>query len=165
MAWPHGRNPTPIAFDQDTPGPQAASQWINDMPANNPTSVSLDVRDFASTGDGWTNVTASNGKPYSYKYTGGNQPADDGSVEFASGQGNAAVTLSLIADGRYQIASNGVTFLNDPQGQLAAQGNAPRTRVINDSCSAPLQASYKVSVIDTQDGNASIACDPFIINR
>ncbi len=135
------------------------------MPPNNPTRVDLDVRDSAASGDGWIDVTASNGQTYSYKYSGGNRPANDGSVEFTAGQGRAAITLGLSADRRYEIASDGVTFTDDPHGQLTVQGNAPRTRVITDSCSAPLQANYKVSVIDTQAGNASIPCDPMIINR
>jgi hypothetical protein len=34
-------------------------------------NVTLDCRNFSTNGDGYTNVTGSNGQPYSYKYTGG----------------------------------------------------------------------------------------------
>lgn len=111
------------------------------MPANNPTRVSLDVRDFASNGNGWTTVTASNGAPYSYQYTGGNQPDNNGAVTYGVGGGNAAITVNLVADARYQI-HGAIGFANDPAQQLSTQGNAPRTRVVNDKCNAALSAQY-----------------------
>lgn len=132
------------------------------MPANNPTSVTLDVRDFASSGDGWTNVGASNGATYSYKYSGGDQPGNDGSVTYQVGGGQAAITLGLTGDARYRLQS--VDFSGDQADQLSAQGQAPRTRVINDRCSAVITAQYKVTVLDTT-ANASIPCDPMIKNE
>ena len=133
---------------------------------NNPTSVNLDVRNSSSNGDGWTNVQAANGAAYSYKYVGGNQPDNNGKVVFGVSGGNAAVTLGFAAsaDPRYQfVGSNVVTFQNDPDGQLSTQGAAPRTRVINDKCSAELDATYKVNVTDTT-ANTTIQCDPEIKN-
>jgi len=47
--------------------------------------------------------------------------------------------------------------------QLSVQGNAPRSRVINDSCTGPLDAQYKVTVLD-QVANATVPCDPPIRN-
>lgn len=133
---------------------------------NNPTSVTLDVRNSASNGDGWTNVSAANGATYSYKYVGGNQNSNDGKVVFGVGGGNAAVTLNFASttDTRYQFGSNAVSFQNDPNGQLSTQGNAPRTRVINDSCSDNLDGTYKVTVTDTT-ANTTIPCDPVIQNQ
>ena len=40
------------------------------MPNNTP-NINLDVRNFSSGDPGWHNVNASNGQPYSYCYTGG----------------------------------------------------------------------------------------------
>jgi hypothetical protein len=57
-----------------------------------------------------------------------------------------------------------VTFQNDPQSQLSTHGNATRTRVINDSCNAALDGSYKVLVTDTT-ANTTIQCDPVIKNQ
>ena len=131
------------------------------MPANNPTNVTLDVRNFASNGGGWTNVAASNGATYSYLYTGGNQPGNNGAVSYGVGGGNAAITLTLAADPRYQI--QGITFVNDPQNQLSTHGNANTTRVINDNCSGELNAQYKVTVLD-KTANATVPCDPPITN-
>ncbi|MDB6164256.1 MAG: hypothetical protein JWL98_1688 [Xanthomonadaceae bacterium] len=133
------------------------------MPANNPTSVMLDVRNSSTNGDGWSNVSGANGAPYSYKYVGGNQPANNGSVTYGIGGGNAAVTVGFVstADPRYQFST--ITFQNDPTGQLSTHGNAPRTRVVNDSCSGVLDGSYKVTVTDTT-ANTTIPCDPGIKN-
>jgi hypothetical protein len=134
------------------------------MPTNNPTSVILDVRNSAGNGDGWTDVVASNGQNYSYKYRGGNQPSNNGSVEYSVGGGHAATTLvfATATDARYRF--DGVTFVNDNANQLTAQGNAPRTRVINDRCDAAIDAQYKVTVLDTA-ANATIPCDPMIRNK
>lgn len=129
----------------------------------NPNGVSLDIRNFASNGDGWTNTTASNGATYSYRYTGGDAATNNGTITCTTGNGNAAINLGLIADTRYRIDS--VTFTGDDASQLSTQGNAPRTRVINDRNTADINAHYKVSVVDTANGNASIPCDPMIINK
>lgn len=134
--------------------------------SNNPTSVTLDVRNSSTNGDGWTNVQAANGAPYSYKYVGGNQSDNNGKVVFGVGGGNAAVTLGFAAstDARYQFVGNAVTFQNDPNGQLSTQGAASRTRVINDSCTGELDATYKVTVTDST-ANTTIPCDPIIQNK
>jgi len=130
------------------------------MPGNNPTNASLDVRDSSTNGGGWTNVTGSNGAPYSFRYTGGNN-GDDGSIHFAVGGGHAAATLTLAADPRYSIQS--VSFPGDNAQQLSTQGNAPRNRVINDRCNEAIDAQYKVTVFDSV-ANATVPCDPPIRN-
>ena len=79
---------------------------------------------------------------------------------------SAAVTLGFASstDPRFQFVGDAITFQNDPGGQLSAHGNAARTRVINDSCVAELNGSYKVMVTDTE-ANTTIACDPVITNK
>lgn len=128
-----------------------------------PNSVSLDVRNAPSSGDGWINTTASNGATYSYKYTGGDPDSNNGTLTFTTGQGNAAIQLNLVADPRYQIDSVG--FTGDDADQLSTNGNAPRSRVINDKNTAAIDANYKVNVTDTGSGNATVPCDPKIINK
>lgn len=130
---------------------------------SNPNGVSLDVRNFPANGDGWTDTTASNGATYSYKYTGGDANTNNGRVTCTVGNGNAAITLTLIAANQYEIQS--ITFTGDPGNQLSTQGNATRTRVINDANTATMTANYKVNVIDTGNGNATVPCDPPIINK
>ncbi|HEX2595926.1 MAG TPA: hypothetical protein VHL61_05650 [Luteimonas sp.] len=133
---------------------------------NNPTSVTLDVRNSSTNGGGWVNVNAANGAPYSYLYTGGNQPANDGSSNFGVGNGNAAITLGFASttDARYQfVGTSVITFQNDPNSQLSTHGNATRTRVVNDSCTGALDGSFKVLVTDTT-ANTTIQCDPVVKN-
>jgi hypothetical protein len=130
---------------------------------NNPTSTYLEVRASAGDGDGWTTVTASNQATYSCRYTGGNR-ANDGSVGYAVGGGKAAITVNLDGDGKRYAIEGDITFVNDPDGQLTTEGQAPRTRVINNSCTGPLDAQYKVLVRDTHH-DATIQCDPPIINK
>jgi hypothetical protein len=134
------------------------------MPNNNPTNTTLDVRNSATNGGGWTNVQAANGATYSYLYTGGNQPGNNGAMIFSIGGGNAAITLTFASttDSRYEFQT--VSFVNDPNQQLSTQGNAPRTRVINDKCTDALDGSYKVLVLDTT-ANTTIPCDPTIKNQ
>lgn len=129
----------------------------------NPHGVSLDVRNFPSSGDGWINTTASNGATYSYQYTGGDPATNNGTVTCTVGNGNAPINLSLVADSRYQIGTIG--FTGDDAAQLTTQGNAPRSRVINDKNTAAINANYKVNVIDTLNGNVTVPCDPPIINK
>lgn len=128
-----------------------------------PNAISLDVRNFAANGDGWTNTQASNGQTYSYKYTGGDPGTDNGTLTFTVGHGNAAVNFSLIADPRYTVGS--VSFTGDNANQLTTTGNAPRSRVINDRNTAAINANYKVDVIDTGNGNVTVPCDPPIVNK
>lgn len=135
------------------------------MPTNNPNDVELDVRNFSTTGDGWTNVNGSNNLPYSYKYTGGDGQTNNGKVTFSVNGGQGVINLSLVADARYKfVGQDCITFRGDSGGQLSAHGNASRSRVINDSCTAPLDGQYKVLVTDTT-ANATVACDPAITNQ
>lgn len=135
------------------------------MPTNNPNDVELDVRNSSTNGDGWTNVNGSNGQPYSYKYTGGDGPTNNGKVTFKVGGGQGVINLSLDADPRYQfIGRDCITFVDDPGGQLSHHGNAPRSRVIKDRCTTELDAQYKALVTDTT-ANATIPCDPPITNN
>lgn len=139
----------------------ATTHWSMSM--SNPNGVSLDVRNFPTSGNGWTNTTASNGATYSYRYTGGDANTNNGTVTCTTGHGNASINLSLTADSRYEIGT--VSFTGDNADQLSTQGNAPRSRVINDRNTQDINANYKVNVIDTGNGNASIPCDPQIVNK
>lgn len=131
----------------------------------NPNGVSLDVRNSASSGDGWTDTTASNGQTYSYKYTGGDEGTNNGKVTCTIGNGNAAITLTLIAASQYQIGT--ITFTGDSatDPQLSTQGNATGSRVINDKNTVAINANYKVNVIDTGNSNVTVPCDPPITNK
>lgn len=130
----------------------------------NPNGVSLDVRNFPSSGDGWADTTASNGQTYSYKYTGGDASTNNGKVTCRVNSGRAAINVGLIAADQYHIDK--ITFEHDDPNdpQLSTQGSATRTRVINDKNTVVITANYKVTVIDTGNSNVTVPCDPQIIN-
>ena len=125
-----------------------------------PVNVNLDVRNFSSNGDGYTNVTASNGQPYSFKFTGGNC-SDNGDVKVTTGQGQAAINVHVGGDPRYHV--NNITF-NPTNSQFSwhAGGNAA-VGVIVDTAVEVVSVKYTVVVIDTT-ANCTITCDPMIQN-
>lgn len=127
--------------------------------------VELDIRLGGSAGGRW--IKESSGKDYYYKYTGGGHRDDNGTVEHKVGQGQAAVTVNLIADPRYHFDT--VSFENDhaTEKQLSQAGNGGRQRTITNKCTQGMDAAYKIKVIDTGTdgkGNRTICCDPSIRN-
>ena len=72
-------------------------------------NISLDIHDHQSNGpDGYTNTVASDGKVYSYMYSGGT--GNGGDVSFTS-RGRVTVTVKLPQGTRYQ--TDNVGFEND----------------------------------------------------
>lgn len=126
-------------------------------------SISLDVRNFASSDPGWVNVAASNGQPYSYCYTGGDDST--GGLRMIVGQGRDTAPIHLIADQRYQIST--CNFFNDTNNQLTWAGNGNRAGSIVDVNSQVETAKYTIVVTDTGVTPAAptIACDPTIQNQ
>ena len=124
-------------------------------------SVSLDVRDFASTpGDGYTNTTASNGATYSYKYSGGTD--GNGGVVVVTGSGTLTITVTIVADPRYLVSS--VTFSNDLGDLSWAFGASAYIAVITDTDLDNENAEYSVIVSDHTAG-CTMPCDPPIKNQ
>ena len=124
-------------------------------------SIALDVRDAPSSGaDGYTDTTASNGKVYSYKYSGGDKGGGD--VTF-TGRGAGTVVVHLRGS-RYAIDS--VDFPDDPNDQLSddASASSPTSAVIKDKNDTVQTATYKVTVKDSS-ADATVPCDPKIINN
>lgn len=131
------------------------------MPDKN---VSLDIRYVpAEPGDGFTDVGIINGRTYCYKYTGGDDGA--GGVTHKVGEGSAKITVNLIADPRYRIDS--ISFVNDKNDdvQLSAHPKHDRQHEIHNRNTKAINANYKVKVKDAGNGNATIPCDPPIINK
>jgi hypothetical protein len=126
--------------------------------------VDLDIRYVrAEPGDGFTDAGTINGRTYCYKYTGGDDGA--GKLSHVVNQGEARITVSLIADPRYRIG--GIHFTGDhaTEPQLSKLNRADRAHVFHNRNTRAINAQYKVTVIDTGNGNASILCDPPIINK
>jgi hypothetical protein len=124
-------------------------------------NVSLDVRNFSSNGDGYTNVNGSNGQPYSYKFTGGNTPSNNGNVTVVKGGGQAAITVHVGSDPRYSITN--ITF-NPQDTQFTWHGgNHAAVAVITDTAVAVASVKYSVTVTDST-ANCTVPCDPVIQN-
>ncbi|MHB8448678.1 MAG: hypothetical protein ACYC9P_12225 [Rudaea sp.] len=126
--------------------------------------VDLDIRYVrAEPGDGFTDVGNINGRDYCYKYTGGDDGA--GKLSHVVNQGEARITVHLIADPRYKIGDMHFTGDHATEPQLSKLGRADRTHVFHNKNTQPINAQYKVTVIDTGNGNATIPCDPPITNK
>ncbi len=132
------------------------------MPAT--PQINLDLRNSAQTEPGWVNVTASNGQPYSYHYTGGDDGA--GGLVQTVGQGRDTAPVRLTADQRYQLSSsNACEFADDANSQLTWTGQSPYSGTIVDANTAVEAAKYTLNVTDTGNGNCNIPCDPQIRNE
>ncbi|MBB6599581.1 hypothetical protein [Luteimonas sp. MC1825] len=129
---------------------------------NDNVDVVLDVRNFASSGsDGYTTTTGSNGRAYSYRYTGGTD--DAGGVEQTADGESGTITVTVGLDPRYQV--DRVDFTGDIESQLSwAAGPSPRIAVITDSDTSSGDGAYAVIVKDTT-ANCTLPCDPPIKNK
>lgn len=129
---------------------------------NDPSPVTLDVRDFPSNGsDGYTNTTASNNQVYSYKYGGGSDGAGN-IVEQTGNAGARQIPLSLTGDSRYVIRN--IVFSNDPYNQMSWNPQTTTQGYINDTDSTDEDAYYEVQVTDTTV-QCWFQCDPQIRNK
>ncbi|MET0755348.1 MAG: hypothetical protein ABWX88_03475 [Pseudoxanthomonas sp.] len=124
-------------------------------------NVSLDVRNFAaSSGDGYTNTTASNNTVYSYQYSGGTD--GHGNVDTTVDAGALSIAISLNSDPRYSISNVAIT---DTENQLSwAAGNSPTTATVMDSDSQTGSGYYQVIVSDNT-AVCTFPCDPNVTNR
>ncbi|MEO6104544.1 MAG: hypothetical protein ABIP44_13040 [Pseudoxanthomonas sp.] len=128
------------------------------MPGQN--NVSLDVRNCSSGGsDGYTDVVASNGATYSYKYTGGSD--GNGNVRVTVGSGQAAINVTVGGDPRYSITN--ITF-NPADSQFTWHaGGQAKVAVIVDTATAVATVKYTVIVTDST-AHCTVPCDPMIQN-
>jgi hypothetical protein len=122
--------------------------------------VSLDVRNSAQTEPGWTNVVASNGSTYGYRYTGG---ADGAGNVVEQGRGNATITVNLIADSNY-YEMHDVGFADDPQGQLSKKSlDTLKVEIKDKNDKVETNAYYSITVKD-KVANCTLLCDPRVSN-
>ncbi|MBJ6980892.1 MULTISPECIES: hypothetical protein [unclassified Luteimonas] len=130
--------------------------------ANENFDVTLDVRNSPARGkDGYTTTTASNGKKYSYRYTGGSDGA--GGVEQIADGHSGTITVTVGPDARYEVTR--VDFSGDIESQLSwAVGSSPRVVVITDRDTSTGEGDYVVIVKDTS-ADCTVPCDPPIKNK
>lgn len=126
----------------------------------NSADILLDLRAFSSDEPGWRNVTASNGQPYSYCYSGGDD--DAGGLEMTVGDGQGAVLVRLVAGDGYMITS--CEFSGDGDGQLSWSASGNQAGMIIDRNSAVVSAQYCILITD-RAADCTIRCDPPITNR
>lgn len=126
--------------------------------------VDLDVRYVrAEPGDGFTDAGHINGRDYCYKYTGGDDGA--GKLSHVVNRGDARIAVHLTADPRYRFFD--IRFIDDhaTEPQLSKVNHEERALVFHNKNTKAINGQYKVTVIDTGNGNAAIPCDPPIINK
>lgn len=129
------------------------------MPNNE--RVTLKVKPGAASGQGWTTTTASNGQPYSFKYSGGHD--DNGGMKTKVGDGTATIALNVDAEGRYGLSN--VQFKDDAYSQLSWSPSPDmESGTITDINTQVETAHYTTLVSDAQNGNTIIPCDPMIGN-
>jgi hypothetical protein len=123
-------------------------------------TVTLDIRNSAQTEPGWTNVAASNGAMYGYRYAGGSD--GNGNVT-EQGRGNVEITVDLIADSSYYKMQD-ITFADDPENQLSKKSLDDLKTVIKDkNDKVESNAYYSITVQDKKAG-CTLVCDPRISN-
>lgn len=120
--------------------------------------VSLDCRNFASNGGGYTNVTAANGATYSYKYTGGTDGA--GNVTVKKGK-KTDIKVTIHADARFKVDDTGVS--NDPKGDIKKSHSGVTATFNDDAKDVESDIYYSVTVKDTT-ANTTFVADPRIDN-
>jgi len=123
-------------------------------------TVTLDIRNSAQTEPGWTNVVATNGVTYGYRYAGGS----DGSGNVTEqGRGTVNITVDLIADSNYYKMQE-IAFSDDPGDQLSKKSLDDLKVVIRDkNDKVESSAYYSITVKDKQAG-CTLVCDPRISN-
>ena len=129
--------------------------------------VRLNVKEGSTEGDGWTNVTASNGEPYQYKYTGGMD--NRGNKEYdADGTARHFDVVFSGPDGRtYQF----VGFINQTApSDLSGEPRDNGMKVgVTDKCENEGDFKYSAIVgIRKDDGAAPdviFLCDPVVRNK
>jgi hypothetical protein len=141
-------------------GAAALITKTREMNMPNPVNVSLDVRN-AGTGPapGYTQVTASNGTTYYYKYTGGSD--GNGNVNVKVGAGQAAINVTVGSDPRYSITN--ITFSPASTHFTWHAGGHANVAVIQDTAAVVESVKYTTVVTDSS-ANCTIPCDPVIHN-
>lgn len=122
-------------------------------------SVTLDIRN-AQYGSlpGYSTVTAANGQPYYFKYSGGTDGA--GNVEVKKDK-KAEITVTAGGDQRYLV--HGVVVTNDPDGDITKSFSGHTATLVDSAKDLESSIYYKIEVEDNV-ANTTFPCDPRIDN-
>ena len=126
-------------------------------------NVRLNVTAFAKKGKKWTNAVGSDGKTYSYKYTGGNGEDNNGDQDFlADGNQKQFDVIFQNGVGGYEFVSfRDKCGMGELSGVVSAAGDEV---TVTDNCNNPGTFFYGVEIRDTNT-NVTIERDPMIRNR
>jgi len=138
-----------------------AQNSTKDNPHNHP--VTLEIK--AGVLPGYKHTFGSDGNPYSYKYSGGDD--DSGNLQIYAREGrNVTIPVHLSADHAFSIVS--LVFQRD-QGQLSfPRITNPTEAVIQDMNTVAFPDGYYAVVVIydiAPDNQVIISCDPGIINN
>lgn len=112
--------------------------------------------------DGYTPTTASDGKVYYYKYSGGSDGAGNVTEYTDDGTGQGTITITLTGTS-YNISS--IAFSGDTHSDLSyVAGSTSQIAIITDTKVDNESASYCVTCSDPQANN-TFNCDPGITNK
>ena len=131
-----------------------------------PNNIKLKISRHPKNGNGWTNVFASNGEVFAYKYTGGNSGNNNGNQEYdADGQPEVFNLICKCDDDQdYEfLAFRNKSASADLAGNILTNGE---TVQITDDCKLRGTFSYGVQV-GVRNANPAVTfeCDPRIYNR
>ncbi len=133
---------------------------------------------------GFTNVVASNGETYGFKFTGGNTAENDGSIDEETNLQASHIKIEIDRNSRSQfiITGGGVfgknptavpqydsldvsfTYVQSTTFESESGIRWAEAIILNDANSHDLNSDYVIYVYD-HDNNAHIPCDPSIRNR
>jgi hypothetical protein len=124
-----------------------------------PYIVTLDIRNSAASGPGWTNVAASNGSIYCYQFAGGTDGA--GNVDTTT-RGSVDVALRVIAASQYTVSKVNIT--SDKEKQLDVKSTGLWEALINDKNDKVESDGYFQVLMNDTAANCTLLCDPKISN-
>lgn len=127
-------------------------------------NVKLNVTAFSKKGNKWTNAVGSDGKTYSYKYTGGNGEDKNGDQDFLA-DGNPE-TFDIVFQGPDGGTYEFVSFRDKSgTGELNGTVDTINNKVtVTDDCNNPGTFFYGVEIQD-KTTLVTIECDPMIRNH
>jgi hypothetical protein len=125
--------------------------------------VNLNISSKEKTGPGWMKVIASDGKSYSYKWSGGNTAKKNGDNEFAVG---VLQTFDISFIGSEKSKYKFVAFVNkDDATDLRGSTQDNQTKLkVTDWCATRGKFSYGVQVKTTKTPSVTFEVDPVISN-
>lgn len=127
--------------------------------------VVLDIHEGAPPDQGWTPVDSSDGRLYSYKFTGGNHCHKNGQICHPIDKVWRTVTVKLHDKVKDRFEFDRVAFIFDDDNQLRWRDVKDKTATIENKCDEEMDAQYAVRLREVKNKNVTLFCDPAIKNK